>query len=332
MIALLIGGTVVLCVGLLTVVFGVPIKEFSFGNTMIVAGTVVSCTGLLLIGLSFVGRELKALARRLEAGIPANPPLAGGREASDLVDVIRSGKNAPDPVPPAPVGRSNREDMLFSRDRSRTTESFPDRSPHEPLHASRSAEPERAAEDPAPWQDNQTRSRNSAAADASEAMSPAAQRQQRRNLLFSSRRRDQTPRELEVRDESHAEEMPSHQPSTEELSGEEAGQNRSNPEPGSLFETAWPQRERPRRDPSPLRSSRLSRTATSENSEPETPRERYQPPKRAETESVTIVKSGVVDSMAYSLYSDGSIEAQMPEGMVRFASIEELRAHLDQRG
>ena len=31
------------------------------------------------------------------------------------------------------------------------------------------------------------------------------------------------------------------------------------------------------------------------------------------------------------MYSDGSIEAQMPEGMMRFASIEELRAHLDQR-
>jgi hypothetical protein len=40
---------------------------------------------------------------------------------------------------------------------------------------------------------------------------------------------------------------------------------------------------------------------------------------------------GVVDGMAYSLYSDGSIEAQMPEGMMRFASIDELRAHLDHR-
>ena len=46
---------------------------------------------------------------------------------------------------------------------------------------------------------------------------------------------------------------------------------------------------------------------------------------------VTVLKSGVVDGMAYSLYSDGSIEAQMPEGMMRFASIDELRAHLDQR-
>jgi hypothetical protein len=46
---------------------------------------------------------------------------------------------------------------------------------------------------------------------------------------------------------------------------------------------------------------------------------------------VMVLKSGVVDGMAYSLYSDGSIEAEMPEGMMRFASIDELRAHLDQR-
>lgn len=46
---------------------------------------------------------------------------------------------------------------------------------------------------------------------------------------------------------------------------------------------------------------------------------------------VTVLKSGVVDGMAYTLYSDGSIEAQLAEGMVRFASIEALRAHLDQR-
>ena len=68
MIALLIGGTVVLCIGLLTVVFGIPIKEFSFGNTMILAGAVVSCTGLILIGLYFVGREFRNLARRLDGG------------------------------------------------------------------------------------------------------------------------------------------------------------------------------------------------------------------------------------------------------------------------
>jgi hypothetical protein len=47
--------------------------------------------------------------------------------------------------------------------------------------------------------------------------------------------------------------------------------------------------------------------------------------------SVTILKSGVVDGMAYTLYSDGSIEAELADGKVRFASIEALRSHLDQR-
>ena len=60
--------------------------------------------------------------------------------------------------------------------------------------------------------------------------------------------------------------------------------------------------------------------------------DRYPPAVRHEEPAqVTVLKSGVVDGMAYSLYSDGSIEAQMPEGMMRFASIDELRAHLDQR-
>ena len=47
--------------------------------------------------------------------------------------------------------------------------------------------------------------------------------------------------------------------------------------------------------------------------------------------ATSIIKSGVVNGMAYSLYSDGSIEAQMPEGMMRFGSIEELQVHLDLR-
>ena len=59
--------------------------------------------------------------------------------------------------------------------------------------------------------------------------------------------------------------------------------------------------------------------------------ERYAPMRTSEQPPVTVLKSGIVDGMAYSLYSDGSIEAQMPEGMMRFASIDELRSHLDQR-
>jgi hypothetical protein len=47
-------------------------------------------------------------------------------------------------------------------------------------------------------------------------------------------------------------------------------------------------------------------------------------------EPVSVLKSGVVDGMAYTLYSDGSIEAQLPQGAVRFGSITELRNHIEQ--
>jgi hypothetical protein len=53
------------------------------------------------------------------------------------------------------------------------------------------------------------------------------------------------------------------------------------------------------------------------------------PPVRAEPRAPSILKSGVIDEMAYTLFTDGSIEAQMPDGTMRFASIDELRQHLE---
>ena len=49
-----------------------------------------------------------------------------------------------------------------------------------------------------------------------------------------------------------------------------------------------------------------------------------------EPRNVAILKSGVVDGMGYTLYVDGSIEAELPQGTLRFASINELRQHLEQ--
>jgi hypothetical protein len=45
-----------------------------------------------------------------------------------------------------------------------------------------------------------------------------------------------------------------------------------------------------------------------------------------------VVRSGIISGMAYTLYSDGSIEAELPMGTVRFASVEELRAHVARTG
>jgi hypothetical protein len=94
--------------------------------------------------------------------------------------------------------------------------------------------------------------------------------------------------------------------------------------PPASFDDAWPkpERARPGEIPLPRRSSRMPPTLAEANGGPAHSEDQPE---------VTVLKSGVVDGMAYSLYSDGSIEAQMPEGMMRFASIDELRAHLDQR-
>jgi hypothetical protein len=94
------------------------------------------------------------------------------------------------------------------------------------------------------------------------------------------------------------------------------------PQPPS-FDDAWPKPDRAKPgDPLPRRSARAPSTFNEAGGNI---------PGREEAPQVTVLKSGVVDGMAYSLYSDGSIEAQMPEGMMRFASIDELRSHLDQR-
>ena len=107
--------------------------------------------------------------------------------------------------------------------------------------------------------------------------------------------------------------------------------------PPATFEDAWPKadRSRPGDVPPQRRSNRLTAQPAEQKAAAATERAAPPPPPpaspQAEAAGVTVLKSGVVDGMAYSLYSDGSIEAQMPEGMMRFASIDELRAHLDQR-
>jgi hypothetical protein len=47
-----------------------------------------------------------------------------------------------------------------------------------------------------------------------------------------------------------------------------------------------------------------------------------------ETATSSILKSGVIDGMVYTLYTDGSIEAELPQGTLKFVSIDELRDYL----
>ena len=280
MIALLLAGAVVFCAGVLAIVFGIPIKEFSFGNTMILCGAVVSSTGLILMGLGILAREMKQLSSRLGT--------ASTREEAELAEIMVAEVPAPEPAMPdeprpAPRAPGN-SDFLFSRDEpmARETDSEfdfppPSRTPSFPPLPERPEPPAPPAERP------------------------------KRDFLFSSRRR-KTP-------------APETTPDADMQA--EAVQRRDD----DLFEPPWAQSERPAPEnglaDEPRHPLRPQRRFTQ-------PPRREEPPRREQPE-VSVVKSGVVDAMAYSLYSDGSIEAQLPEGTVRFESIEELRAHLDRR-
>jgi hypothetical protein len=96
-------------------------------------------------------------------------------------------------------------------------------------------------------------------------------------------------------------------------------------------------------EPAPLRTESVARVEAPPvrhepyvpGTEPPALRIESEPPPAAATPSeppraVAILKSGVVDGMAYTLYADGSIEAQLPAGTLRFGSIAELREHIEQ--
>ena len=152
---------------------------------------------------------------------------------------------------------------------------------------------------------------------------PAPAAKQRRNLLFSSTlRRERERAEGRAADLSMAAPLPA-----PAVAPSPARPN----EPPPTFDDAWPQLDRARTPDAPPRRSGRTPSAFAEEDAAGVDHHQPPAPRSDEPAAVTVLKSGVVDGMAYSLYSDGSIEAQLPEGMMRFASIDALRTHLDQR-
>jgi hypothetical protein len=264
MLMVLLGaGLGLLLAGLGALGYGIPYKEFGFGNTLIIAGAVAACSGFLMIGLWAVARELQQISQRLGSGAVASAQPAFPAESS----------LAPALAPPPPL---------------RARESI-------------SADPGAAP----PWLEGRGDAPPPPPAEAAPAPKP------RRNLLFTSTSRKERERATARASEPLAPDLLS-----ADLRPNPPAVDAPPVEPVAplppTFEDAWPKSERARRagrGPAPDAA----------------------PAARDDKPQVTVLKSGVVDGMAYSLYSDGSIEAQMPEGMMRFASIDELRAHLDQR-
>jgi hypothetical protein len=94
---------------------------------------------------------------------------------------------------------------------------------------------------------------------------------------------------------------------------------------GSVFDAFWPKGQRGRPNAPMGHGGQPSLLAEEAPSEPLP--DLLSPV--GEAPPVTVLKSGTVEGMAYTLYSDGSIEAELPQGMVRFGSITELRNHIE---
>jgi hypothetical protein len=105
------------------------------------------------------------------------------------------------------------------------------------------------------------------------------------------------------------------------------------PRRANLFDAVWPAESKAAEPPSASETVRAAQKAANriEPVPSVTKRDDAAAAPRAaiDPRPVSILKSGVIDGMAYTLYTDGSIEAQLAEGAMRFNSIDALREHLE---
>lgn len=281
MSVLSIAGFGVFVTGLVVVAFGIPIKEFSFGDTMIVSGAVVSCTGLIMVSLSVVVRELQKVADQLGSGDRFGSGDQLGSEdrfGSGAVAVHHGGVHAEDVRVPIPPGRPIADSPPLADGGRIAPDPGSDlRAPSVLSQRRQGQSPDRDRATVAPVPD----------AEFPASFDQPSQSKPRRNLLFASMVRER----------------------------EQGGAERSGLSAPAVHA---PDPETPKPASRPASRGDQPAGASDRNVSPAT------------VSPTTVLRSGVVNGMAYSLYSDGAIDAQLPEGVVRFASIDQLRAHLDQ--
>ncbi|HWK97707.1 MAG TPA: hypothetical protein VNR39_20005 [Pseudolabrys sp.] len=341
-ILLYVAGALFVAIGAAVIGFGIPINEFSFGNTLIIAGTVTVVGGLIVLALGVVVRELQYLAdmygrasvRAPKASDfdspprPMPPPPAARMPSPPRAAGLRPAEAPPQEpavsVAPAPEPREEvtpvRNDLpspLPSRRPVTTPVALPVVPP-----ASRPAEElfgapslPNPAEIPDFDRSDRFRPGDVEAAEAAE--------------LAEAGEWDETAGSDEVVEVVEVDAVEAEPPvlgPTPKGATSSASVAEEKPE-HSYFDAMWPaDDEKPKA--ADVRSSRAE-FAEWAPEPPVSQVEQEEPPAEEEARTVPILKSGVVDGMGYTLYVDGSIEAELPQGTLRFASINELRAHLE---
>jgi hypothetical protein len=265
--------------------FGIPINEFSFGNTLISAGTTAAVGGLIIIALGVAVGQLRQIAEVLTSDMPTRYA-----QPMDIAEAsaVSSSAAIPDRVPFPPRTKSEpfaRMGQLAGAPTNTLSEAG-----HDQFAAPTLPNPD---EGPMAVEDDISLSPPGSSAPKTEVRSPSDRRQE----------------------PAWKQSPPSTPPVEPPL----------RPLQPARFDAMWP-----------AEAKAPKSNATDEgklSSAP--PRDTFPPAsRRAEPEAqkpraVAILKSGVVDGMGYTLYVDGSIEAELPQGTLRFASISELRSHLE---
>jgi hypothetical protein len=325
-------GVLVAAAGVAAIGFGIPINEFTLGTTLIVTGVTGLTGGLILIGLAAVVSELGRVGDALKTRPVARP----AARAAEPVEAPAPAAPSMVAVPPPPAAASPRLSPAGAAPIGQRPR------PDLPARESRAPQPHPAA---APT-----------AVDVS-----ASAIERLRSAIPRSERPKAEPSVVAEGEEvplSPSEGVP-HQPaaplapkiSAEDRAGGAAVEALKASRLDFLFRSKPP--ARPASQPEGVDApwpaeSRTPEPRVSDPRVPTTPEEEPQPaqaqpvpaapePEERQAESApveeprtaAILKSGVVDGMAYTLYADGSIEAKLPHGTVRFGSIAELRAHIE---
>ena len=355
-IVLLAVGLLATAAGFVTIGFGIPINAFSLGNTLIISGTIAVAAGLILIGIAIAVGQLKRIAEALRA--------RGGRPAESVETMVpptarMTPAAAETPLSPsAPLPHMAPEPPL-------DLYQPPLRAPEPRFPATASEQPQAPAPSapaPGPLDWLRAKPKSSSPAPASVMPTPpmpAMPRMTEPPMVEPPMVPDEAP--LSPRPPMRPAMPPMAEPAMEPKAWSpdrgldearaaprvEQPMPRATPQPPEppkeKFDLVWPDRaaapaaappapaptaESPRREPAlemplpPIPARPRDNRSAEKRAESSTP-------KPAADRGPAILKSGVIDGMPYTLYADGSIEAELPKGTVKFASVDALRAHLE---
>ena len=308
---LLILGAVIAAAGVVLIGPGLPFGGRDYDASIVTPGAVAIVGGLILIGLALAVRVLGRIEKALAAR-PLPHPVLQEEAAAPATEEPAAAAPARIPFPPKPVA----EPAAPPAPAVATTRVLPEDAALERL---REKFPTLVRLENAPVvEDAEVSLSPKPSVRADEAVAEA-------NNAVAQQTNGAAPARIEPRLEVQA-------------------RPASRPERAKNFEAFWPKKQRPGREaPAPAAQQPAAQQPPALPVEPvltpepvqfqfrePAPEPRPVAPAPEAPTMVSILKSGVVDGMAYTLYSDGSIEAQLPQGTLRFGSITELRNHIEQ--